>query len=118
MRFLAAGDLVQHVVADRLGKELAPDLAMMAMNQGSTSTINQARPANGRSDHIQRAERSAIESVTAVSTTNIRINGPLSSTPPASAVHKIAGSRQPMVTSGVFRLRDKCVQARPWPRPR
>ena len=77
---------------------------MMAMNQGSTSSTSHARPANGRSDHTQRPDRSAIDSVSAVSTTNIRINGPLSSTPPASAVHRITGSLQPILVSGVRRL--------------
>ncbi len=77
---------------------------MIAANQGSTSTINQATPASGRSDQIQRPERSAIDSASAASATNIRINGPLMSTPAASAVHRIAGSRQPTARSGVRRL--------------
>ena len=76
----------------------------MATNQGSTKSSSQAKPATGRSDQIQRAERSAIDSVSAASVTNIRINGPLISTPAASAVHRIAGSLQPTATSGVRRL--------------
>ena len=38
--------------------------------------------------------------INAVSPTNIRISGPLISTPPAIAVHRIAGQRQPVSISG------------------
>ena len=72
----------------------------MAANQGSTNTMSQANPAKGRSDQIQRPERSAIDSVSAVSATNIKISGPLSSTPTPSAVHNIVGNCQPTIVSG------------------
>ena len=84
-------------------KKVMPDLAAMATNQGSTSTIIQAMPVYGRSAKIQRAERSRIASVMAVSATNIKISGPLISTPPASAVQNIAGSRQPGLSCGALR---------------
>ena len=51
----------------------------------------------------QRAERSAIDKVTAVSTTNIRTRGPLSSVPTAIAVQRMAGWLQPIGLSGVRR---------------
>src|SRR5476651_2579104 len=76
-------------------KNVSPDLLTIAKSHGSVSTTNQAQPANGRSDHSQRTERSTIDSVTAVITTKNKINGPLSRTPPASAVHRIPGMAQP-----------------------
>ena len=72
----------------------------MAANHGSTSSSIQTTPVNGRSARIQRAERSRIDSATAVKPTNIRISGPLTSTPAAIAVHRIAGSRQPAGRAG------------------
>ena len=87
-----------------LVRKVVPALARMAANQGNTSTIIHAKPANGLSDQSQRPERSAIDSVIVVSPTNIRINGPLIKTPAAIAVHRIAGSRQPTGTSGVRRV--------------
>ena len=50
-------------------------------------------PRPGAAATAMRADRSRIASVTIVSTTNIRISGPLSRMPPASAVQKIAGQR-------------------------
>ena len=81
-----------------------PDLATMATNHGSTKSSIQAMPVTGRNAPIQRQERSRIDSVSAVKTTNIRISGPLSSTPAAIAVHKIAGIIQPVSACGARRV--------------
>ncbi len=75
----------------------------MAANQGVISAIIHARPAAGRNARSQRTERSRIDNASAVSPTNMMISGPLTSTPPAIAVHKIAGSRQPLGSSGARR---------------
>ena len=73
---------------------------MMARNQGSTRISSQTRPVSGRVAFSQRAERSTMDSVAHVSTTNITMSGPLIRMPPAIAVHRIAGHRQPTGPSG------------------
>jgi len=72
-------------------KKASPARQKIAMNQGSTSTSIHIRPQTGRSRHSQDALRSRIASIRMVSPANIRISGPLSRMPPASAVQKIAG---------------------------
>src|SRR5665213_3193392 len=93
-------------IADRSGRwiwKLRP-FAGLAWLLVLVLPSSHARPANGRSFQIQRPERSAIDNVSAVSATNIRIKGPLISTPAASAVHRIAGNRHSAAASGVRRL--------------
>ncbi len=77
-----------------LVKKARPARMKIAANQGSTSTRAHISPRTGRSRHSQAPERSRIASVTMASPTNIRISGPLSRMPPASAVQKIAGQLQ------------------------
>jgi hypothetical protein len=60
-------------------------------------------PTSGRNANSQRAERSTIASVTAVSPTNSTITGPLSITPAAIAVQKIAGRIQEARASRCWR---------------
>ena len=67
---------------------------MMAMNQGSTSAANHTMPTSGLSARSQSARRSMTTSAKAASPTTIRMSGPLSKTPIASAVQNIAGSAQ------------------------
>ena len=74
-----------------LVKKVSPARQKIAMNQGSTSTSIHISPQTGRSRHSQVALRSRIASMTIVRPANIRISGPLSRMPPASAVQKIAG---------------------------
>src|SRR5258708_30161490 len=72
-------------------KNASPARQKIATNQGSTRTRTHIRPHTGRRRHSHAEDRSRIASVTIVSPTNIRISGPLSRIPPASAVQKIAG---------------------------
>jgi hypothetical protein len=85
-------------------KKLQPLRAMMAMNHGSTSRNIHSTPGSGLSRHSQSAlrrhgqpaGRSRIASVAIVSAVNIRISGPFSKIPPASADQKIAGTAHPL----------------------
>ena len=85
-------------------KNAVPDLATMAMNQGSTRSSIQTKPGKGFKRLSHSAERSRIDSVRAVSPTNIRISGPFSSTPPPIAVHRSAGIVQLIGALGARRL--------------
>jgi hypothetical protein len=71
--------------------KVPPAMLRMITNQGSTSNANQRNPGSGRSAVSQRPSRSIVTRATTARPTNIRISGPFSSTPAASAVQKIAG---------------------------
>src|SRR4030088_699497 len=92
-------------------KNVSPARQKIATHPGSTRTSSHIRPHTGRRRHSHVAERSRIASVPIVSTTNIRINGPLSRMPPASAVQKIAGHDQGGCTGSSPRCQDKYTRA-------
>src|SRR5579862_6117736 len=64
------------------------------MNHGNTRRHSHTNPASGRSAPSQRAERSTIESVSAVSATNMTIIGPLTRMPAANAVQNAVTNSQ------------------------
>src|SRR3954463_16835853 len=72
-------------------KNVSPARQKIATHHGSTRTSIHNRPHTGRRRQNHTADRSRIARLPIVSTTNIRISGPLSRMPAASAVQKIAG---------------------------
>src|ERR1044072_6837184 len=65
----------------------------MATHQGSTRSSIQTRPGSGLSRPSQPNERPSVTSMTAQRPTNIRMSGPLSRMPTASAAPKMAAGR-------------------------
>ncbi len=99
MGFLTGPDLGEQVAAERFEKKLHPLRDTIAINHGSTSRISHRIPTAGLSRHIHDTERSTAASATTARPTNMKINGPLNSTPPAIAVQKTAGNSQGLRSS-------------------
>ena len=119
MRFLTADHLGQHVLADRLREEAAAGLGDDRDEPGQhqqRAARRSRRPAAATRASAPSGRRSTASS--AASPTNIRISGPLSSTPPRAPSRRSPAAASRRRRPACAGSSDRCAPSRPSPRRR